>query len=63
MQHGHIKLPRDAWKIAPGTVIEAEDLLSDETYLWRDEWTYVRLDPTMRVAHVLSITSSPIANV
>jgi starch synthase (maltosyl-transferring) len=64
MQHGHIKLPLAAWKIEPGTVIEAHDLLSDETYLWRDEWVYVRLDPPSRVAHVIAIAigSPPSAN-
>ena len=62
MQHGHIKLPLDLWKVPAGTVIEAEDLLSGETYTWRDEWTYVRLDPqpagdggTTRVAHVIAV--------
>jgi starch synthase (maltosyl-transferring) len=59
MQHGHVKLPLHAWKIAPGSMIEAEDLLSDETYLWRDEWTYVRLDPATRVAHVLALRVVP----
>ena len=67
MQHGHIKLPLDLWKVPAGTVIEAEDLLSGETYTWRDEWTYVRLDPrpagdggTARVAHVIAVR--PIAD-
>ena len=67
MQHGHIKLPLDLWKVPAGTVIEAEDLLSGETYTWRDEWTYVRLDPqpagdggTTRVAHVIAVR--PIAD-
>jgi len=62
MQHGHIKLPLAEWKIEPGTVIEAHDLLSDETYMWRDEWTYVRLDPETRVAHVVSLRLSPIGS-
>jgi starch synthase (maltosyl-transferring) len=69
MQHGHVKLPLSDWKIEPGTVIEAHDLLSDEAYMWRDEWVYVRLDPPSRVAHVIAITignppiaDSPISN-
>jgi starch synthase (maltosyl-transferring) len=60
MQHGHIKLPLVDWKIEPGTVIEARDLLSDETYMWGDEWTYVRLDPQTRVAHVIEWRLAPI---
>jgi len=62
MQHGHITLPLAGWKIEPGTVVEAHDLLSDEIYMWRDEQTYVRLDPRTRVAHVIEWRRSPIAN-
>jgi starch synthase (maltosyl-transferring) len=69
MQHGHITLPLADWKIEPGTVIEAHDLLSDETYMWRGGSNYVRLDPATRVAHVIAITigtppiaDSPISN-
>jgi starch synthase (maltosyl-transferring) len=64
MQHGHIQLPIAGWKIPPGAVLEAHDLLSGETYMWRDEWTYVRLDPQERVAHVIAIkiANPPIAN-
>jgi starch synthase (maltosyl-transferring) len=53
MQHGHVKLPLADWKIEPDTVIEAHDLLSDETYMWQGEANYVRLDPESRVAHVV----------
>jgi hypothetical protein len=60
MQHGRIKLPLADWKIDSGTVVEAHDLLSDETYLWRDEWTYVRLDPQTRVAHIIAVRPAPI---
>ena len=62
MQHGHITLPLAGWKIEPGTVVEAHDLLSDEIYMWRDEQTYVRLDPRTRVAHVIEWRRSPIPN-
>jgi len=61
MQHGHIKLPLGDWNVAPDTLIGAHDLLSDETYLWRDEWTYVRLDPQTRVAHVIAVRLLPAA--
>ena len=45
MQQGHITLPLVAWKVPLDASIEAEDLLSDETYVWRGENNYVRLDP------------------
>jgi len=41
-------------------VIEARDLLSGETYMWGDEWTYVRLDPQTRVAHVIEWRLAPV---
>ena len=55
MQHGHIRLPLAEWKFPPDTDIEAHDLLSDETYFWRGESNYVRLDPQVRVAHVITV--------
>jgi starch synthase (maltosyl-transferring) len=53
MQHGHIKLPLALWSLPLDSDVEARDLLSDETYFWRGEWNYVRLDPAIRVAHVI----------
>jgi len=56
MQHGNIKLPLARWKLPLDLAIEAHDLLSDETYFWRGEWNYVRLDPQLRTAHILSLS-------
>ena len=55
MQHGHVKLPLYEWKLPLDSTVEAEDLLTEETYIWRGEWNYVRLDPESRVAHVLAL--------
>jgi starch synthase (maltosyl-transferring) len=54
MQHGHVRLPLGEWGQPPDSRVEAHDLLSGETYMWRGEWNYVRLDPPSRVAHVIS---------
>jgi len=54
MQHGHVRLPLAEWGLPPDATIEAHDLLSDETYTWRGEWNYVRLDPPARVAHLIA---------
>jgi starch synthase (maltosyl-transferring) len=66
MQHGHIKLPLAAWKLPLDSLVEAEDLLSDEIYMWRGEWNYVRLDPQTRVAHIVAlrfpIDNSPVGD-
>jgi starch synthase (maltosyl-transferring) len=55
MQHGYIKLPLVDWKLPAGSITEAADLLSGETYVWRGEWNYVRLDPQINVAHILAL--------
>ena len=55
MQHGNIKLPLANWGIPLDGAVEARDLLSGETYMWRGEWNYVRLDPPGRVAHVIAL--------
>jgi starch synthase (maltosyl-transferring) len=63
MQHGHVRLPLDEGDVPAGArdaaTFEAHDLLSDETYQWRGEWNYVRLDPPSRVAHILAIANRP----
>ncbi len=53
MQHGFVELPFAAWSLDPGTTLEVTDLLSDERYFWRGPRNYVRLDPGIRVAHIL----------
>jgi starch synthase (maltosyl-transferring) len=55
MQHGHLKLPLAEWDIPLDGAVEARDLLSGETYMWRGEWNYVRLDPPARVAHIIAL--------
>jgi starch synthase (maltosyl-transferring) len=55
MQHGHVRLPLHDWTLPPDSEVEAHDLLSDETYVWRGDWNYVRLDPQTRVAHVIAL--------
>jgi starch synthase (maltosyl-transferring) len=62
MQHGNVKLPLTDWKLPLDSAIEAQDLLSNETYFWRGEWNYVRLDPQSRVAHVLALRIAPPAS-
>ena len=55
MQHGWIQLPLEDWGAGPGATLQTHDLLTDETYYWRGEWNYVRLDPGIRTAHILAI--------
>jgi len=55
MQHGHVKLPLAEWKLPLDSTVAAADLLATETYMWRGEWNYVRLDPATSVAHILAL--------
>ena len=57
MQHGWVHAPFSAWGLLPGPAVEVQDLLSDERYYWAGEWNYVRLDPRLRVAHILQIAA------
>ena len=56
MQHGFVQLPLADWGLPPDATVEVHDLLSDERYFWRGEWNYVRLDPRLRVAHILAVS-------
>jgi starch synthase (maltosyl-transferring) len=55
MQHGWVHAPFAAWGLLPGPAVEVQDLLSDERYYWAGEWNYVRLDPQLRIAHILEV--------
>jgi starch synthase (maltosyl-transferring) len=56
MQHGFIQMPLADWGLGPNAAVEVVDLLSNEHYFWRGEWNYVRLDPGLKVAHILQVT-------
>jgi starch synthase (maltosyl-transferring) len=58
MQHGFVRLPLADWGLAPGDAVEVHDLLWDERYFWRGEWSYVRLDPDVRPGHVLHVVQT-----
>jgi len=55
MQHGFVRVPIGDWGLPADARFDAADLLTDERYVWRSEWNYVRLDPQGRMAHVLHL--------
>jgi starch synthase (maltosyl-transferring) len=59
MQHGFIRLPLADWGLPPHAAVSVLDLLSGERYFWRGEWNYVRLDPELRVGHVMEVRLTP----
>ncbi len=54
MQQGWVQVPLGDWGLDPAGYW-VDDLLSGESYHWRGEWNYVRMDPGFRPAHVLRI--------
>jgi starch synthase (maltosyl-transferring) len=57
MQHGWVQVPLAALGLPANETYEVQDLLDGEHYTWRGEWNYVRLDPGIRPAHILKLTS------
>ena len=55
LQHGHIRVPIRELGIPHGRPYIVEDLLDEARYTWRDEWNYVRLDPSHRTSHIFVI--------
>ena len=51
MQHGHVHVPG----VGADESFTVRDLLDDVEYEWRGEWNYVRFDPDVRQAHILTI--------
>jgi starch synthase (maltosyl-transferring) len=57
LQHGFVQMPVDARSSlgAASAPYDMYDLLTDTHYVWRGDWNYVRLDPGVRQAHILSV--------
>jgi starch synthase (maltosyl-transferring) len=55
VQHGWIRIPAADVGRTRDAPFAVHDLLTDVTYTWRGEWNYVRLDPGVLPAHVLSV--------
>ena len=55
MQHGFVEVPFAEWGFEADDPVEVVDLLSEERYFWRADRNYVRLDPQLRVAHILTV--------
>ena len=54
---GMVHVPVDLFGIGVEDTYEVEDLLTGERYRWSGERNYVHLDPSVRVGHVLRLTS------
>jgi starch synthase (maltosyl-transferring) len=56
VQHGWVRIPAADSSRAGDSSFAVHDLLTDVSYTWRGEWNYVRLDPNVLPAHVLSVS-------
>lgn len=54
-QEATIKLPLKELNVEPGRSFTVNDLLSGDTYQWKGEWNYVKLNPYETPAHILKI--------
>ncbi|MQA30963.1 MAG: DUF3416 domain-containing protein [Luteitalea sp.] len=57
MQHGHVQIPAElsASQVGdPQSDYAVHDLLTDTRYIWRGDWNYVRFDPGVCQAHILT---------
>ena len=57
MQHGHVEVPVALFGLAADEAYTARDLLTDTPFTWVGGRNYVRLDPGVRQAHVISLSS------
>jgi starch synthase (maltosyl-transferring) len=55
VQESTLHLPLELLGVAEDEPFEMEDVLTGEVFRWRGRRTYVRLDPSERVAHVLRV--------
>jgi starch synthase (maltosyl-transferring) len=54
-QAGWLEVPTHEWGIPADQPYVVHDLLSDERFTWRGNWNWVRLDPSVRPAHILRV--------
>ena len=54
-QEADIQLPLKELDIEAGQAFAVHDLLSGDTYQWRGEWNYVKLNPYETPAHILKL--------
>jgi starch synthase (maltosyl-transferring) len=51
-----VGVPYWEWGFGPDEPYQVHDLLTGDTYLWRGEYNYVRLDPSRQPAHIFLVS-------
>lgn len=55
-QSGHVAIPKDLLGIYGKINVMVQDLLTNETYRWSDEWNYVELNPYKSPIHIFKVS-------
>lgn len=55
MPYPWVHVPLDSLGLQANGPYEVVDLLDGAHYTWQGEWNYVRLDPDIRPAHILTL--------
>jgi starch synthase (maltosyl-transferring) len=55
-QAGEVSVPKELLGIKGRTNLSVQDLITGETYLWRDDWNFVELNPYKSPIHIFKVT-------
>jgi starch synthase (maltosyl-transferring) len=55
-QSGYVQVPKDILKPGDKINLKLKDLMTDESYMWTQEWNYVSLNPHKMPFHLFQVT-------
>jgi starch synthase (maltosyl-transferring) len=55
-QAGEVSVPKELLGIKGRTNLSVQDLITGETYFWKDDWNFVELNPYKSPIHIFKVT-------
>lgn len=55
-QSGYVQVPKDKLKLSDKINLKLKDLITDEHYMWTQEWNFVSLNPHKMPFHLFQVT-------
>jgi starch synthase (maltosyl-transferring) len=55
-QAGEVSVPKEVLGIKGRTSLSVQDLITGETYFWKDDWNFVELNPYRSPIHIFKVT-------
>jgi starch synthase (maltosyl-transferring) len=55
-QAGEVSVPKEVLGIKGRTNLSVQDLITGETYFWKDDWNFVELNPYKSPIHIFKVT-------